>query len=62
MRYDTSMQKNKFLVVCLAITGTVGIAFVSGIPNEKPQSREEVINRSTNLYYASSVHYRTKLS
>lgn len=62
MRYDTSMQKNKFLAFCPAMSGVVGLTFVPGITNEKPQSREEVIDKFTNLYYASNVHYRTKLS
>jgi cephalosporin hydroxylase len=60
MLYDTDMQKNKFLVLCLAILGIAGVTFVSGIPGEKPQSREEVIAEFTKLYYASNVHYRTK--
>lgn len=54
------MQKNKFLVLCLALSGIAGLSFVPGITNEKPQSREEAINRFTNLYFASNVHYQTK--
>lgn len=56
------MQKDKFLVMFLPILGIVGLTFVPGITNEKPQSREEVIDKFTNVYYASNVHYRTKLS
>lgn len=60
MKYDNDMKKNTRLLLSLTVLGIVAIPIVSGTAAEKPQSREEVVAEFTKLYYASSVHYRTK--
>jgi cephalosporin hydroxylase len=53
------MQLNKSLVLGLAALAVFGLVFGSSVANEKPPSRAETIERFTNLYFATNVHYQT---
>jgi cephalosporin hydroxylase len=53
------MRVNKFLVLSLAAWGVFGLVRCSNGASEKPLSRAQTIERFTNLYFASNVHYQT---